>query len=61
MDGWPAVRGLGRLPGSGGERRTLRITQPPTAVEKIVAASVVVVVIAAEIWFFFFAHYRLLG
>src|SRR5436305_3121889 len=44
-----------------GERRTLDVRQPLTAVERIVVVSVVFVVLAFEVWFFFFAHYSLPG
>jgi hypothetical protein len=44
-----------------GERRTLAVRRPLTAVERIVVISVVAAFEAALIWFFFFAHYSLPG
>ena len=44
-----------------GERRTVEVKQPLTAVEKIVMISVVVAVEAFLVWFFFLAHYSLPG
>jgi hypothetical protein len=44
-----------------GERRSLRVTEPLTAVERIVVVSVTVAFEAAVVWFFFLAHYTLLG
>jgi hypothetical protein len=44
-----------------GERRTLEVSRPLTAVEKIVVGSVVVSFELALVWFFFFAHYSLPG
>jgi hypothetical protein len=42
-----------------GERRSLEVRQPLTAVERIVVFSVVGAVLAIEVWFFAFAHYTL--
>jgi hypothetical protein len=42
-----------------GERRSLEVKQPLSAVERVVIVSVVVAVLALEVWFFFFAHYSL--
>lgn len=39
-----------------GERRSLEVKRPLSAVEKVVVASVVVAVQAALVWFFFLAH-----
>jgi hypothetical protein len=44
-----------------GERRSLEVRQPLTAVEKIVVATVLIATFALEVWFFFFAHYSLPG
>jgi hypothetical protein len=44
-----------------GERRTLEVSRPLTAVEKIVVGSVVVLFELALVWFFFLAHYALPG
>ena len=44
-----------------GERRSIEIRQPLSAVERIMVASVVAAVLCLEIWFFFFAHYKLPG
>jgi len=44
-----------------GERRTLAVRRPLTAVERIVVISAVAAVEAFLIWFFFFAHYSLPG
>jgi hypothetical protein len=44
-----------------GERRSLEVRQPLTAVERIVVVSVVAAVLALEVWFFAFAHYTLPG
>ena len=44
-----------------GERRTLQVSRPLTAVERIVVLSVVVAVQAFLVWFFFFSHYSLPG
>jgi hypothetical protein len=44
-----------------GERRSLEVRRPLTAIERIAVASVVVAVMALEIWFFFLAHYSLPG
>lgn len=44
-----------------GERRSIEVRQPLSAVERIVIASVVAAVLCLEIWFFFFAHYTLPG
>jgi hypothetical protein len=44
-----------------GERRSIEVRRPLTAVEKIVVISVVAAVLCFEIWFFFFAHYKLPG
>jgi hypothetical protein len=44
-----------------GERRSLEVKRPLSAVERIVVASVVVAVLTFEVWFFFFAHYRFAG
>jgi len=42
-----------------GERRSLEVREPLSAVERVVVISVVVAVLSLEIWFFFFAHYAL--
>lgn len=42
-----------------GERRSLEVRQPLTAVERIVLVSVVTALLALEVWFFFLAHYQL--
>jgi hypothetical protein len=42
-----------------GERRSLAVRQPLTAVERIVVVSVVAAIMALEVWFFVFAHYTL--
>lgn len=42
-----------------GQRRSLEVSEPLTAVERVVVVSVVVAVLALEVWFFFFAHYTL--
>jgi hypothetical protein len=42
-----------------GERRSLQVRQPLTAVEKVVVVTVVVVFELFLVWFFFFAHYTL--
>jgi hypothetical protein len=44
-----------------GERRSLEVRQPLTAVERIVLVSVVAAILALEVWFFFLAHYTLQG
>jgi hypothetical protein len=44
-----------------GERRSVEVKQPLTAVERIVVLTVVVAVFTFEIWFFFLAHYSLPG
>jgi hypothetical protein len=44
-----------------GERRSLSVRRPLTAVERVTVISVVVAVLALEVWFFFFAHYSLPG
>jgi hypothetical protein len=44
-----------------GERRTLEVRRPLTAVERIVVGSVVILAEAGLVWFFFFAHYSLPG
>jgi hypothetical protein len=44
-----------------GERRSLEVRQPLSAVERIVVVSVVAAVLALEVWFFAFAHYTLPG
>jgi hypothetical protein len=40
-----------------GERRSIEVKRPLSAIERIVVASVVIAVLAFEVWFFFFAHY----
>jgi hypothetical protein len=40
-----------------GERRSIEVKRPLSAVERIVVGSAVIAVLALEIWFFFFAHY----
>lgn len=44
-----------------GERRRVEVSQPLTAVERIVVIVVVIAVQAFVIWFFFFSHYSLPG
>ena len=44
-----------------GERRSISVRRPLTAVERIVVVSVVLAVLVFEVWFFFFAHYSLPG
>ncbi len=44
-----------------GERRTIAVKRPLTAVERIVVVSTVIAFEAFVIWFFFFAHYKLPG
>ena len=44
-----------------GERRSLHVAEPLTAVERIVLVSVVAALLALEVWFFFLAHYTLQG
>jgi len=44
-----------------GERRTLAVRRPLSAVERIVVVAVVVGVELFLVWFFFFAHYSLGG
>lgn len=44
-----------------GERRTLEVKAPLSAVERIVVISVVVAFQAFVVWFFFFSHYSLPG
>jgi hypothetical protein len=44
-----------------GERRSLQVRRPLSAVEKIVVVSVVVATEAFLVWFFFFAHYSLVS
>lgn len=44
-----------------GERRTLAVKRPLSAVERIVVVVVVVAVELFLVWFFFFAHYSLSG
>jgi hypothetical protein len=44
-----------------GERRSIAVRRPLTAVERIVVVSTVVAFEALVIWFFFFAHYKLPG
>jgi hypothetical protein len=42
-----------------GERRSIEVRQPLSAVERIVVTSVVGATLCLEVWFFFFAHYTL--
>ena len=42
-----------------GERKSVAVRQPLSAVERIVVGTVVVAVLVFEIWFFFLAHYAL--
>lgn len=42
-----------------GERRSIEVREPLSAVERIVVVSVVAAVLVFEVWFFFFAHYTL--
>ena len=44
-----------------GERRSVSVRRPLSAVERIVVVSTVVAFEALVIWFFFFAHYKLPG
>ncbi len=44
-----------------GERRSLEVKRPLSAVERVVVISVVAAVLVLEIWFFFLAHYALPG
>jgi hypothetical protein len=44
-----------------GERRTLQVKRPLTAVERIVVMGVVLAFEVFLVWFFFFAHYSLGG
>jgi hypothetical protein len=44
-----------------GERRSVSVQRPLTAVERIVVVSTVIAFEAFVIWFFFFAHYKLPG
>jgi hypothetical protein len=44
-----------------GERRSVTVKRPLTAVERIVVVSTVIAFEAFVIWFLFFAHYRLPG
>jgi len=44
-----------------GERRTLQVKRPLTAVERIVVVGVVLAFELFLVWFFFFAHYSLSG
>jgi hypothetical protein len=44
-----------------GERRSIQVKRPLSAIERIVVTSVVVAVLVFEVWFFFFAHYTFAG
>jgi hypothetical protein len=44
-----------------GERRSIEVKRPLSAIERIVVSSVVVAVLVFEVWFFFFAHYTFAG
>ena len=42
-----------------GERRSLEVNRPLSAVERLMVLWVVVALLGLEVWFFFFAHYSL--